>query len=102
MNETEHLLCCLGEEAVETLVELVKVTSKSNRFSLPDRNILKPTGPTNAERLVDELNDVLAIAEMLVEAGALPPDWQNRDAQYAKKAKVRRLMEHAREKGALS
>ena len=57
MNVTEHLLTCLGEEGSE----IAQDVDKSNRFGLDDVNVLKPDGPNNRERLVNELNDLLTI-----------------------------------------
>ncbi len=101
MNSTEHLVSCLGEEAVEILIEIAKLTSKSNRFGISDRNVLNPTGPTNAERRVAELNDLIAVAEMLAVAGAIPRNWQSIEAQQEKVDKVKRFMEYAHGRGAL-
>ena len=122
MNPTEHLLTCLGEEGDEIAIDaaaiqeqllllsqLVKtagamsqLTSKSLRFGLDDRNVLNPTGPTNRQRLVNELNDLLGVAMLCEDAGILPRDWFNGLAQIAKKQKVRRFMDYARERGTLS
>lgn len=66
MNITEHLLVCLAEEGSE----VTKDATKSLRFGLQDRNVLDPAGPTNVERLVAELNDLLAVADMLAGHGA--------------------------------
>lgn len=97
MNLTEHLLTCLGEEGAE----IAQDTSKSTRFGLADVNFLKPDGPDNRHRLIAELNDLLAVAEMLVATGDLPPDWQSAEMKAAKKAKVIRCMEYAHAVGAL-
>lgn len=97
MNTTEHLIACLAEEGSE----IAQDAMKSLRFGLQDRNVLNPTGPTNQERLVNELNDLLGVAEMLVTVGALPPDWQSAAKQQAKREKVARFMAYAIEVGAL-
>lgn len=60
MNKGEHLLTILGEEASELAVQV----SKTNRFGMDEQRDL-PT--SNRERLINEFNDVLAMAEMLNE-----------------------------------
>ena len=108
MNQAEHLLTCAAEEGVEiaeeacrVALELSKVAHKGLRFGLDDRNVLNPTGPTNRERLIDELNDLLGVAALMVDAGVLPAVWMDHAKIEAKKAKVRKFMDHARGTGAL-
>jgi hypothetical protein len=98
MNAIEHLTTCLGEEGAE----ISQDTSKCLRFGWRDRNFLNPTGPTNQERLVNELNDLLGVVEMLVTEGAIPPDWISREKINAKKEKVLNCMEYARKQGVLT
>jgi len=113
MTTSEHIISCIGEEAIEianeliimglqTALEAAKVASKANRFGATDRNVLNPTGPTNAERLVAELNDLLAVSDMLAAVGVIPKDWRSMEAQDAKKAKVRKFVECAKTKGAIT
>lgn len=97
MNTVEHILTCLAEEGSE----VTKDVTKSLRFGLDDRNILNPTGPTNRERLIDELNDLLGVTWLLVDEGVLPPNWMNAEKQIAKKEKVLKFMQYAKEHGAL-
>ena len=78
------------------------IANKANRFGATDRNVLNPTGPTNAERLVAELNDLLAVSDMLAAVGVIPKDWRSMEAQDAKKAKVRKFVEYAKTKGAIT
>lgn len=108
MNTDEHLVTCAGEEAVEIATELLKivlalskVTAKSLRFGNEDRNVIDPTGPTNAERLVAELNDMLAVADMLAERGIIPRNWQDATAQARKKGRVLHFLNYAEGTGAL-
>lgn len=98
MNTIQHLLECLGEEGAE----IAQATAKCNRFGLDDRNVLNPTGPTNRERLVSELNDVVAVADMLADEGIIPSDWQSTQQQVAKRKKVSEFMDYARKVGALA
>jgi hypothetical protein len=97
MNATEHLLTVLGEEGAE----IAQVASKILRFGLHDRNVLNPDGPTNQERLVAELNDLVGVANMLVDIGVLPTDWMCPDKQIAKKRKVSHFMDYAFRVGAI-
>lgn len=97
MNVTEHLLCCLMEEALE----VAKPCSKAMRFGPHDRNVLNPTGPTNIQRIVDELNDMEAVIIMLVKAGVIPPNWKSTDKVAAKIEKVTKFMKYAEKKGTL-
>jgi hypothetical protein len=98
MNTTEHLLTCLGEEGCEVAQDVAKAL----RFGLDDRNVLNPTGPTNRERIVAELNDLAAVIEMLVMRGVIPKDWPNPAALKAKQQKVEKFLDYARSVGALS
>lgn len=91
MNTIEHLLTCLAEEGSE----VTKDATKSLRFGLDDRNVLNPDGPTNRERLVDELNDLLGVAELCVAYGIIPPDWKKRRKIQAKIVKVQKFMNYA-------
>lgn len=113
MSTSEHLMSCLGEEGAEIAVELIsmainhaletsKVASKSNRFGPSDRNVLNPEGPTNAERLVAELNDLFAVADMLAEMGVIPHTWRDPGAQIAKREKVIKFIKYAKQKGAIN
>lgn len=108
MNDKEHLLVCAAEEGIEiadeaarVASELSKVACKGLRFGLDDRNVLDPTGPTNRERLIDEMNDLMGVADLMVEAGILPAYWMDRAKIEAKKAKVRKFMKYAEGAGAL-
>jgi hypothetical protein len=97
MNITEHLLTCLGEEGCEVAID----TSKSNRFGLDDRNVLNPTGPTNRERLIEELNDLQGIVMLMVEHKIIPRNWLDPRKVEAKAQKVLKFMQYAKEHGAL-
>lgn len=98
MNSIEHLLTCLAEEPVE----ITQVATKCLRFGIDDRNMLDPKGPTNRERLVLELNDLIAVANLCAEAGLIPADWQNSVLQTRKRQRVREFMDYARKQGALT
>jgi len=63
MNKIEHLLLCLAEEAGE----VVQAAGKAGRFGLNDQP--SPDKLSNNEYIVREVNDVLAILELLKEEG---------------------------------
>lgn len=103
MNITDHLLACLAEEGGE----VGKECHKAQRFGLDDQVTLDPygprgtEGPTNQEKIIMELNDLLGVAMLMVEEEILPPDWQSPARQLAKVAKVKKFMHYARCVGAL-
>jgi len=101
ITEEQHLLIKLSEEAVEVALELSKRIHKTMLFGLDETDIKRLDGPNNRECIVNELNDLYGIAEMLVEEGTLPKDWLSRDKIEARKLKVRKYMEHARNVGGL-
>lgn len=104
INRPAHLLACLAEECSETAKDVNKIL----RFGTLDRVTHHPMhppvleGPTNTDRLVDELNDIMAVAVMLVREGIIPAEWENLDKQAAKQAKVLRYMRYAMRKGVLT
>lgn len=102
MNLIEHLLSCLGGEGAE----IAQQTSKANRFGLDDVNFKVPNGPDNRERLVVELNQLIATADMCSEAGILPKDWRGNahamEIQMAKREAVETCMNYAETKGTLT
>jgi hypothetical protein len=97
MNETEHLLATLAEEGGE----VGKECDKALRFGIADKITMDPEGPrgtegpTNAEKIVAELNDLLGVARMLVSRGVIPPDWQNEARQQRKIRRVIQYMNYA-------
>lgn len=97
MNRSEHLLTCLSEECVEVSKDI----HKALRFGLDDRNVLDPTGPTNRERIIQELNDLAAVLRMCQKEGILPEQFRDEDAMEAKRLKVEKFIQYAKEQGAL-
>ena len=95
MNRTEHLLVCLAEECAE----VGQAASKALRFGLTDQP--PGGGLRNNEYIVRELNDVLAIVEMLGEHGVELIGMFDRVAIDAKKAKVKNYMFYAESRGTL-
>mgnify|MGYP001586058321 CR=1 FL=1 len=96
MNAREHLLVCLAEEAAE----VVQAVTKALRFGLHDSYPGYAGGLTNEEAVYAELNDLLAVVEMLEDDGSLTP-FMGVQSRGQKQAKVRKFMEHARRNGAL-
>jgi len=83
MNRTEHLLFKLAEECAE-------VTQEASKAAIFGMDEVMPGQPlNNRERVMKELNDVFAIAEML---GLHHVD---RPAIEAKKSKVEHYMDYA-------
>src|SRR6478609_8921168 len=87
MTEQELLLCCLAEECAE----VAQRVSKALRFGLGE---VQPGQPKdNAQRIVDELNDLMAVA-MMLEGRGLSRFGQTA-AIEAKKAKVRAYLDYS-------
>lgn len=97
LSFAQHLLVCLGEEGVE----VAKDVDKSLRFGLDDRNLLEPDGPTNREKIIGELNDLMGAVRLCVIHGILPADWQSEERIIAKGQKILSCMKYAQKVGAL-
>lgn len=99
MNKTEHLLTCLSEEGVE----ISHIIHKALRFGLHERWPNNPNAakPSNCERLIDELNDLLGVISLLEDEKILPPNWKSDHKRLAKREKVLKYMIYARGEGAL-
>lgn len=95
MNNAEHLLSCLAEECAE----VAQRVSKALRFGLEE--IQPGQAFTNAERIAQELNDLVAVVELLEEAGLLPRTGTMLAIEQ-KKLKVGQFMEYAKRCGTLS
>lgn len=88
MNRTEHLLTILNEECNET----AQRGSKAIRFGL--REIQKDQPFTNAERIVYEFNDIMAVMELLLDEGSIQKII-DRDAIEKKKEKIKKYMDYS-------
>lgn len=109
MNRVEHLLSCLVEETTE----IGKDGCKALRFGLSDKLTKDPYGPrgteglTNAEKIHDELIDLLAVYVMLASEGVIPPIKFSIDDQLIlqkmmrKTSKVEAYMNYATHVGTL-
>lgn len=98
MNDLEYYLVCGAEEAGEVAQCFTKIL----RFGPDSVNpLLEQPSPTNTEDLVLEVNDILAILELLQENGLVLNGLGNREAIEKKKAKVKRLMSYDIDRGIL-
>ena len=61
MTKTQYLLCKLAEEASE----VAKAALKAQQFGLEE--VYPKTGQSNAERITEELNDLMGILVMLAD-----------------------------------
>jgi NTP pyrophosphatase (non-canonical NTP hydrolase) len=103
MTRTEHLLVCLAEECNE----VAQRASKALRFGLAE--VEPGQEKTNARRIADEMNDVVAVYQMLagpVVSSTTPlfaygtADTYMADVR-AKVAKIERYLAYSRECGTL-
>lgn len=95
MNRQEHLLTILAEECTE----VAHRATKALRFGLGE--VQPGQGLTNAERIVYELTDLLAVAMMLADEGHLVLEDQ-REAEVAKRAKVEKFLLLSEQLGTLT
>lgn len=99
MTKTENLLTILAEECAET----AQRAAKAIRFTLEeiqpnvDQN---PQQLNNAERIVYEFNDIVAVMELLHEQGLLP-NLYDLDAISRKKKKISKYTEYSQKVGTI-
>lgn len=100
MTKKEHLLTILSEECIETAQRV----SKALRFGLQE--IQPGQELTNAQRIVYEFNDILAMMEMLQSENAfnhhINGPVKDGDAIVKKKKKVEKFLELSKECGTLT
>lgn len=95
MNRSEHLLSCLAEECAE----VAQRVSKALRFGLAE---IQPGQPlTNAQRIEQELTDLIAVAAKLNDENILDMNGIDPSAIDEKWLKVEKFMVYAVEQGAL-
>lgn len=96
MNREEHLLTCLAEECAE----VGQRVSKALRFGLDE---VQPGQPLrNSDRILEELRDLFAVAEILASEGVIGWCMPDRMDVHAKLAKIERFMSISRRQGVLS
>lgn len=96
MTENEHLLLCLAEECDEVGQRVMKAL----RFGL---NEIQPGQPfMNSERIVQELQDLISVADILCNRGVLADAYPMPETIAAKTAKIAKFMAIARREGTLS
>lgn len=96
MNRSEYLLTCLSEECDE----VGQRVSKALRFSLGE---VQPGQPlSNAERIVEELQDLISVAALLRARGLIGEFYPTATQILAKDAKIEKFMAISREQGVLT
>ncbi len=94
MTDDEHLLQIVAEECAE----VAQRVSKALRFGLTE---VQPGQPfTNAERIMVEFDDLYAVIVMCQDRGLIPGGDMARIS--AKKTKVEKYMEYAKEQGTIT
>lgn len=88
INKQEYLLVCLAEECAE----IQKVVMKALRFGLDKGNPLGDEFISNHDEIQKELNDVVAVVDMLNTNGFTKIQL-SLDAQKHKKEKINKYME---------
>lgn len=95
MNRSEHLLTILSEECNE----VAQRVSKALRFGLlevePNQKL------TNADRIVQEYTDLVAVYEELFDAGIITKTIDEVDIEN-KKQKVRKFLDYSESLGTLT
>jgi NTP pyrophosphatase (non-canonical NTP hydrolase) len=94
MNKREHIFTVLQEECAE----VIQCVSKIKRFGLT--NTQPASGMLNLQILVNELNDLMAVVEMLEEDG-LPKIRDDVKIQN-KKQKVKHFLNVSKQAGTLN
>lgn len=95
MTRLEHLLTILTEECNETGQRV----SKAIRFGMQE--VQEGQLLTNAERVIYEFNDIVAVMELLLNDGDIKLLF-DREAIVAKKQKIVKYMEYAKKCGTIT
>lgn len=95
MDRRQYLLLKLAEECVE----VAHRCSKQMQFGKDE--IQPGQSETNAERLRSEFNDLVAVAEMLIQEGELPgiSPTMLQAAIWAKRQKINKYLKISQERG---
>jgi hypothetical protein len=95
MNLKEYILACIGEEGGE----ITKASSKCLRFGLTDTHPIEGY-KNNIDSLIQEVNDLIAVVELLGEKGyADISKLNNSEAKQAKKEKFFKYLYYSRKCG---
>ncbi len=97
MTGQEHLLACLIEECAEVSHRCCKAL----RFGIDDKDPTVTQATTERMLISSELDDLLAVVEMLYERGILKRNNSQAEAILAKKEKVLKFMTYAKAAGVL-
>lgn len=95
MSFNEHLLLCLSEECDE----VGQRVSKALRFGLSE--VQPGQQLSNADRILDEMHDLLAVLAILQRRGVLPSPVLTNDRVNAKLAKIEKFAEISIEQGTM-
>lgn len=95
LNKIDYLLNVLSEECDEVGQRCCKAIRFGHDEVQPEQSL------NNTERLVGELNDLLAVVEMLKEEGLKLKNLGSRTAIKRKKERVNKFMELSRAQGKL-
>jgi hypothetical protein len=102
MNRKEHLLTCLAEECAEVSQRV----SKALRFGMDE--IQSGQGMTNADRIAEELHDLMSVWSICREEGLFLGQvsrawshWPDDETIDVKRSKIERYMEISIREGAL-
>lgn len=95
MELKEYYFTCLNEEAGE----VIQASCKCQRFGEQDG--YPNTERTNISDLTKEINDVLAIVELLKEEGVVFDGLYSREQIEAKKVRVKKWLQHSIKMGTL-
>lgn len=97
MNRKELLLTILAEECVETAQRVSKAIRFTPEEVEPNQSA---TQLSNAERIVYEFNDIVAVMEMLQDEGVLPMVY-DAGAVKLKKEKIEKWLKYSYDRGTL-
>ena len=95
MNRVDHLLVCLAEECSETAQRATKMLRFGPEEIQPSQEL------DNTERVVLEFNDIMAIMEMLMDEGVIPPGFIRPVLILKKKNRVEKMLLRSKECGRL-
>lgn len=98
MNKEEYILTCLIEECSE----IQKCATKALRFGLNDKDPRKKDSLTNKEKLIDEINDCLAILDLLTDENILPKNLVNSEKIQGKLDRIIAFASYSRKLGKLN